>query len=142
MISADQIGRRTAASAGSDSALADDAHGGGFAGLAQRVVPQDLGQLVHRGLFLGEAQDVGPQVVDVHNGHWMPQGGGQLPGGAVGIIGGKDHIVVIGRDGPLGGTVDAPGLGAGDDVEPAPLVEELTDHAAKGGKEDPQGTAC
>ena len=51
------------------SYFADDAHWGALTGLTQGVVPQDPGQQGHGGLLLGAAQDVGPQVVDVHDCH-------------------------------------------------------------------------
>ena len=49
--------------------------------------------------------------------------------------------MVIGGDGALGGAVDAPGLGAGHDVEPAPLAQKLADDAAEGGEQDAGGAA-
>ena len=123
------------------SYFADDAHWGALTGLTQGVVPQDPGQQGHGGLLLGAAQDVGPQVVDVHDCHRVAQSLGQPAGGTHGVGGGEDHVVVIGRDGALGGAVDAPGLGPGHDVEPALPAEQLANDAAEGGEQDAQGAA-
>ena len=46
---------------GENSDLADDAHGGGLAGLAQGVVPQDLGDLVQWRAPSRRSQDVAPR---------------------------------------------------------------------------------
>ena len=49
--------------------------------------------------------------------------------------------MVIGGDGPLGGAVDAPGLGTGHGVEPALLAQQLAHYATKGGEQDAGGAA-